>query len=193
MLDTLITSKTRIKLLLKFFLNSNASSYLRNLEGEFRESTNGIRLELNKFEQAGLLTSRMSGNKKLYSANTEHPLFNDIHNILLKYIGFDQIISKVITKLGGVNNVYLVGSFARGVNSQVIDLLMVGDDINREYLARLTIKGEKLINRKIRNLVYTTTEFNEIKDRYKSDEILLLWTANGKIKTNNEQEITTQE
>jgi hypothetical protein len=79
------------------------------------------------------------------------------------------------------------------VNSQVIDLLMVGDDINREYLARLTIKGEKLINRKIRNLVYTTTEFNEIKDRYKSDEILLLWTANGKIKTNNEQEITTQE
>ena len=84
MLDTLITSKTRIKLLLKFFLNSNASSYLRNLEGEFGESTNGIRLELNKFEKAGLLSSRISGNKKLYSANTAHPLFNDIHNILLK-------------------------------------------------------------------------------------------------------------
>ncbi|MFN3444791.1 MAG: ArsR family transcriptional regulator, partial [Bacteroidia bacterium] len=30
MLDTLITSKTRIKLLLKFFLNSKTSSYLRN-------------------------------------------------------------------------------------------------------------------------------------------------------------------
>jgi len=63
MLDTLITSKTRIKLLLKFFLNSNASSYLRNLEGEFGESTNGIRLELNKFEKAGLLQSQVSGNK----------------------------------------------------------------------------------------------------------------------------------
>src|SRR5210317_816386 len=102
MLDTLITSKTRIKLLLKFFLNSNASSYLRNLEGEFKESTNGIRLELNKFEKAGLLTSRMLGNKKVYKANTNHPLFNDIHNILLKYIGFDQIISTVISKLGNV-------------------------------------------------------------------------------------------
>ena len=74
MLDTLITSKTRIKLLLKFFLNSNASSYLRNLESEFQESTNGIRLELNKFEKAGLLQSHMSGNKKLYQANTGHPL-----------------------------------------------------------------------------------------------------------------------
>jgi predicted nucleotidyltransferase len=179
MLDTLITSKTRIKLLLKFFLNSNASSYLRNLEGEFRESTNGIRLELNKFEKAGLLTSNKSGNKKVYRANIGHPLFNDIHNILLKYIGFDQIMSSVISKLGNVNKVYLVGSFAHGVNSEVVDLLLVGEEINHEYLARLTAKGEKLIKRKIRNLVYAEDEFNEIKNTYKSDEILLLWTENG--------------
>jgi len=179
MLDTLITSKTRIKLLLKFFLNSNASSYLRNLESEFRESTNGIRLELNKFEKAGLLTSQMSGNKKVYKANTSHPLFNDIHNILLKYIGFDQIISSVISKLGSVNKVYLVGSLARGVNTEVIDLLLVGDDINREYLARLSAKGEKMIKKKIRYLVYREEEFIMVKETYKSDEILLLWTRNS--------------
>ncbi|MEE4258082.1 MAG: nucleotidyltransferase domain-containing protein [Bacteroidales bacterium] len=179
MLDTLITSKTRIKLLLKFFLNSNASSYLRNLEGEFNESTNGIRLELNKFEEAGLLQSRISGNKKIYQANTSHPLFNDIHNILLKYIGFDQIIDKVIKKLGNVNKVYLVGSFARGVDSAVIDLLLVGKNINREYLARLTGKGEKLIKRKIRYLTYNNSEFSQIAENYKKDEILLLWTENG--------------
>ena len=178
MLDTLITSKTRIKLLLKFFLNSNASSYLRNLEGEFRESTNGIRLELNKFEKAGLLQSHMSGNKKLYQANTSHPLFGDIHNILLKYIGFDQIIDTVIDKLGNVHKVYLVGSFARGVDSEVIDLLLVGDDINREYLARLTDKGEKLIKRKIRYLTYNKNEIRGIIESYASDEILLLWTEN---------------
>ena len=179
MLDTLITSKTRIKLLLKFFLNSNASSYLRNLEGEFRESTNGIRLELNKFEKAGLLQSHMSGNKKLYQANTSHPLFRDIHNILLKYIGFDQIIDTVIDKLGNVHKVYLVGSFARGVDSEVIDLLLVGDDINREYLARLTDRGEKLIKRKIRYLTYNKNEIRGIIESYASDEILLLWTENG--------------
>ncbi len=179
MLDTLITSKTRIKLLLKFFLNSNACSYLRNLEGEFQESTNGIRLELNKFEKAGLLQSHMSGNKKLYQANTGHPLFRDIHNILLKYIGFDQIIDNVISKLGNVQKVYLVGSFARGVDSEVIDLLLVGNDINREYLARLTDRGKKLIKRKIRYLIYNTGEFKSIIDGYAKDEILLLWTENG--------------
>ena len=82
MLDTLITSKTRIKLLLKFFLNGNTSSYLRNLESEFGESSNAIRLELNKFEEAGLLNTSLEGNKKLFKANTQHPLFKDIHNIL---------------------------------------------------------------------------------------------------------------
>jgi len=152
---------------------------LRNLESEFRESTNGIRLELNKFEKAGLLTSQMSGNKKVYKANTSHPLFNDIHNILLKYIGFDQIISSVISKLGSVNKVYLVGSLARGVNTEVIDLLLVGDDINREYLARLSAKGEKMIKKKIRYLVYREEEFIMVKETYKSDEILLLWTRNS--------------
>ncbi len=166
--------------MLKFFLNSNASSYLRNLETEFRESTNGIRLELNKFEKAGLLQSRMSGNKKLYQANTGHPLFSDIHNILLKYIGFDKIVETVISKLGNVGRVYLVGSFAQGVDSEVIDLLLVGNDINREYLARLTDKGEKMIKRKIRYLIYSNEEFETIKESYASDQILLLWTENGK-------------
>ena len=53
MIETLISSKTRIKLLLKFFLNSNTTAYLRGLEEEFGESTNSIRLELNRFEKAG--------------------------------------------------------------------------------------------------------------------------------------------
>ena len=53
MLNSIITSKTRIKLLLKFFLNSNTKSYLRNLEQEFGESTNAIRVELNRLEGAG--------------------------------------------------------------------------------------------------------------------------------------------
>ena len=57
MLETLISSKTRIKLLLKFFLNSKATSYLRGLESEFGESSNGIRIELNRFEKAGMLSS----------------------------------------------------------------------------------------------------------------------------------------
>jgi len=134
MLDTLITSKTRIKLLLKFFLNKDYASYLRYLESEFGESSNAIRVELNRLEQAGLLNSFIKGNKKYYQANAHHPIFNDIHNIILKYTGIYRIIDNVIRKLGKVNKVYLTGDFARGYDNGIIDLVFIGKDINRIYL-----------------------------------------------------------
>lgn len=159
MLDILITSKTRIKLLLKFFLNEQNKAYLRNLEAEFGESSNGIRVELNKFEQAGLLETKSEGNKKIFQANTAHPMFSDIRNILMKYTGLDKIIEEVIIKLGNVEAVYLVGELAKGIDSPIIDLLFVGH-INKNYLLGLTEKAEKLIHKKVRFVIFTPEEFN---------------------------------
>lgn len=175
MLETLITSKTRIKLLLKFFLNSNSNAYLRNLESEFGESTNAIRVELIRFEKAGLLKSWYKGNKKLFSANTTHPLFSAIHNLILKQIGFDKIIDTIIEKLGDVKSVFVVGDFANGIDTNIIDLIFIGKEIDQNYLAELVIKAEKLIERRIRYLIYSVEEFKEYKKEYKGVDPLLLW------------------
>jgi hypothetical protein len=175
MLETLITSKTRIKLLLKFFLNSNSSAYLRNLETEFGESTNAIRLELIRFEKAGLLESRYEGNKKLFQANTKHPLFPNIHNLILKHIGFNQVIESVIEKIGEVRSVFIVGDFANGIDNKIIDLIFVGAKINQTYLAKLIKKAEKLIERRIRYLVFTTQELEKYIKENKGIDPLLLW------------------
>jgi hypothetical protein len=175
MLDTLITSKTRIKLLLKFFLNSNSKSYLRNLETEFGESTNSIRLELNRFEKAGLLTTELDGNKKVFRANTRHPLFSDIHSILLKYVGFDEIIERVVNKLGNLDRVYIAGDFAKGIDTQAIDLIFVGEEINKEYLAKLVEKTQSMIKRKINYLNYGNDEFDTYRIQTKNADLLPLW------------------
>jgi hypothetical protein len=177
MLDTLITSKTRLKLLLKFFLNSSSRSHLRNLESEFGESTNAIRLELNKFEQAGLLKSEVDGNKKVFRANTGHPLFSDIHNILLKTIGFDQIIDRVITKMGNVEMAFVTGDFARGLDTPIIDLIFVGIEINQEYLVRLVSKTEALIKRKIRYVIFGPEEFENYRKNISNRDMLLIWKS----------------
>lgn len=175
MIETLISSKTRIKLLLKFFLNSNTTAYLRSLESEFGESTNAIRLELNRFEQAGMLRSFAKGNKKIFQANTDHPLFGEIHNIILKQIGIDQVLEQVVKRLGTVQQVFLTGDFAKGLNSQIIDLVFIGD-IDKTYLINLTDKAETLINRKIRYLIYTAAEF-EVLDWHRQQPMpLLLWS-----------------
>jgi predicted nucleotidyltransferase len=179
MLDTLITSKTRIKLLMKFFLNSNSKSYLRNLETEFGESTNSIRIELNRFEKAGLLKTEVNGNKKLFRANTNHPLFSEINSILMKQIGFDQIIERVVQKLGNLDKVYVTGDFAKGNDNPIIDLIFVGQKINREYLIKLIGKTESLIRKKIRFVLFEDEEFKEFLKTQKESELLILWKNEG--------------
>ncbi|MEO7174668.1 MAG: ArsR family transcriptional regulator [Saprospiraceae bacterium] len=173
MIETLISSKTRIKLLLKFFLNSNTTAYLRNLESEFGESTNSIRLELNRLEGAGFITSKSAGNKKIFQANPKHPLFGEIHNILLKHLGLDHIIEEVIMRLGKVEKVYLAGSFSKGIDSKVIDLIIIGD-IDSTYLIHLIDKAERMIHRKISYLLYQSQEWNaEYLDQYQPAPLLM--------------------
>jgi predicted nucleotidyltransferase len=175
MIEALISSKTRIKLLLKFFLNSGTSSYLRSLAGEFNESTNAIRLELNRMESAGLLSSTIHGNKKIYRANQGHPLFDEIHNIVLKHLGIDQIIEKVIKRLGNVREVYLTGEFARGMDSRIIDLIIVGD-VDQTYLIHLIGKAEEMIQRKIRYILMAEEECQNYLNRDRETPALLLWS-----------------
>lgn len=159
MIGTLISSKTRIKILLKFFLNVQNASYLRGLESEFQDSSNAIRVELNRLEEAGFIQSELEGNKKMYRANTRHPLFQEIHNILRKHIGLDHIIENVIKRLGDVEAVYLAGSFAKGLDSPIIDLIIVGN-VDKMYLLNLIEKAEAMVERKIRYLLYKPEEWN---------------------------------
>ncbi len=175
MIETLISSKTRIKLLMKFFINSNTTAYLRSLEEEFGESSNSIRLELNRLEQAGMLNATLKGNKKFFQANTKHPLFKEIHSILLKHIGFDRIVENVIEGLGDLEQVFLSGSLSQGMDSQIIDLIFIGD-IDRNYLVTLVEKAEKVIKRKIRFLVYADKETAYADFNYFKPQPLLLWS-----------------
>ena len=180
MLETLITSKTGVKLLMKFFLSANSESYLRNLEGEFGGSTNGIRQELNKFETAGLLNSELKGNKKYFKANKSHPLFPDIHSLLIKHIGIDRIIDEVVENIGNLYQVFLVGDFAKGIDNGLIDLVFVGDDINKNYLLKIVGKAENMIKRKIRYMLFSKDEIYSFIDSKKDSDYLLLW-ENGQI------------
>lgn len=177
MINTLITSQTRIKLLRKFFLNSSTKAHLRGLESEFGESSNSIRLELNRFEEAGLLTSLREGNKKVYQANNNHPLFGDIHNIIMKETGIDRVIDKVIHRLGNLVSVYLTGDFARGKDSHVIELILVGANIDREYLARKVVQAEELVGRKVSYVVFDPKEAETHLTQIKSADLFPLWNC----------------
>lgn len=180
MLDTLITSKTRLKMLLRFFLNSNSSAYLRELAKEFGESTNSIRHELNNLSSAGYLVAREEGRSIYYSANTKHPLYPEIKTLVHKYLGIDKlldnVIHKVLARLGTLQLAMITGDYAEGRDSGIIDLVMVGD-IDQAYLQECVRKAERLIHRKVRTLVLSEGEFENNRKTLNPDKALLLWQA----------------
>ncbi len=133
-------------------------AYLRGLSLEFGDSTNSIRLELNRLETAGMLVSEESGARKVYRANTEHPFFPDIQRLMHRYTGLDRILETVVARLDGVHAVYLSGDLAQGMHSKSIELVIDGAGFDRDYLDALCTKADNLLGMKVNWKTYPSEE-----------------------------------
>ncbi len=163
MLTQLFTSKTRIKLLLKLFLNPGVSCYLRELAKEFALSPNALKEELDSLSNAGYLTRTQNGRSAYFGANTEHPFFPEIHSIVRKTLGIDKLLDEVLASLGKVEAVYILDDYALGKDTGLIDLLVVGE-VDRTRLGELARITEDRINRKVRVMPILAEDFAKSQD-----------------------------
>ena len=97
-LSGLITSKTRIKLLVRLFFNPKTHAYLRQLSNEFGASSNAVREELNQLTNTKLLKSLRSGRQVYYMSNPNHPLYPELRSMVSKVMGIDQVIDDIVIK-----------------------------------------------------------------------------------------------
>ena len=149
MLGELITSKTRLRLLIKFFISQANRGYLNGLANELGESTNAIRKELNHLQGAGYLEKIKVDNKVEYKANINHPLFEIMQKVVLKHLGLEDVVENVLERLGDVDQIILVGDYAKGNDSGLIEVFLIGQSLNMDYIAQLEAKIEDLIGRKV--------------------------------------------
>ena len=149
MLGELITSKTRLRLMIKFFISQANRGYLNGLASEMGESTNSIRKELNHLHSAGYLKKVKTDNKVEYKANIKHPLFDVLTKVVHKHLGLEDMVETVLSRMGNVLEIILVGDYAKGVDSGKIEVFLIGDNLDMEYIAQLEEKIENLINRKV--------------------------------------------
>ena len=149
MLGQLITSKTRLRLLIKFFVSQANKGHLNGLATEMGESTNSIRRELNHLQGAGYLDKLKVNNKVEYRANINHPLFEVLRKVVLKHLGLEDVVETVLKRMGNVDQIILVGDYAKGNDSGLIEVFLIGNDLDMQYIAQLEEKIEKLIGRKV--------------------------------------------
>jgi uncharacterized protein YheU (UPF0270 family) len=92
-----------------------------------------------------------------------------------KYLGIDQLVERVLAKLGSVHLAFITGDYAEGRDLGIIDLTIVGE-INRNYLNELIEKTEQMIHRKIRILVLNREEFERLKHQFIKGKALVIWS-----------------
>lgn len=173
-LSGLITSKMRIRIIMRLFANPTCQSYLRELADEFGASPSHIKEELDQLSSSNLLVSKKNGRQIMFSANKDHPIFQELHSMVNKALGMDQVLESIIKRLGNLEKAILIDDYAEGKDTGIIDLIFVGD-IDHANLQDLTRKTEKYIDRKIRTLVLTLDEFSQLHTTLQKRPQFLLW------------------
>jgi len=176
-LDSLITSKTRVRLLLRFFSNTKSSAHLRGLAKEMNESTNSIRIELNKLSKAGFLLSHEEGKTIQYQANEKHPLFPEVSSLVRKYLGLDKVVENIVNQIGEIKYAFIIGDYADGKDTGIINLVIAGE-VDNNKLIYWVQKTEAIINRKVQTEVLSQEEFAEWQLNGNLTNAIVLWTGN---------------
>ena len=140
-------------MLIKFFVSAANKGYLNGLANEFNESTNSIRKELNNLSDAGYLLKSKQNNRVIYNADIKHPLFKVLQKIVRQDLGLEEIVETVISRMGDVDIIALTGDYAKGIDSGVIKIAVIGDGVNNDYLDNIKIKIKDKIYREVNFII----------------------------------------
>jgi hypothetical protein len=169
---------------MRLFFNPDQEIHLRGLADEFGVSTNLVREELKQLADSGLLVNRKAGRQINFRANKKHPLFPELHSMVRKAFGMDQILESIIGRLGDLKLAFLMDDYAEGKDTGIIDLLFVGN-IDQNNLHDLIKKTERYISRKIRPLVLKESEYIKMRPILEKRPMLELWRASDMEHDNN--------
>ena len=192
MLQDLMVSKVRVKLLQTLLSQPKEMFYIRQLVRLLKEEINAVRRELQRMERLGMVKKENRGNRIYYWFNKDYPLYQDLISLVSKTVGLGGEIVKRKGKLGNVKFALLSGKMARGLKTREdeVDLLVVGE-IDMQKLSSIVKETEKETGREVNYSVMTREEFNFRKKR--RDPFLLGILSSSKVMLIGDEEAFSEE
>ena len=160
-LAEILSSRTRAELFRLLFGTGTKPLHLREIERTTGLSTGSLRQETGKLMKLGLIVVRKDGNRVYYEPNKNHPLYQDIRNIVLKTNGLTDVLKNAL-KDNGIKFAFVFGSIARGEETadSDIDLMVVGEIGLRTLTSLLSNVTDKL-GREINPHIHSPKEFKQ--------------------------------
>lgn len=178
MLEELISSKARRKVLTLFLTHPKEKFYIRQIEKLINEPVGAIQRELPKLEKMGLLNSEYSGRVRYYSVDRSCPIFEELKHIVLKTAAVGEWIKKIIRKEKDIRCAFIYGSVAQNEEDikSDIDLMVIGsiDDI------RLHKKIQEIESAISRTINYNLMDLAEFRNRIRKKDAFLKRVLKGR-------------
>jgi predicted nucleotidyltransferase len=152
-------SKVRQRLLGYYFTNPSARHHLRDLAEKLDVDPSNLSKELARLAREGLFRSEVSGHQKYFQLNRDYPLFSEVRGIVAKTFGAVPLLAQSLTKIAGIREAYLYGSFAQNQQTAAsdIDVLVIGKP-DSDALEQIVRKLERQLGREINYTVLTPKE-----------------------------------
>ena len=173
MLEKLLISQVRLKILRTMLTRPSEQFHIRGLVREVSTEINAVRRELSNLESIGLLFSRKSGNRVYYTVNIHSTYYPELLALVAKAYGLGANIITGIKGLGDVKFAVLSKAFAgkrRKSSSLDVDLFVVGK-VNIDALEDMVKKEQELRGCEINYAVMGEEEFNYAKR--KNDQFVI--------------------
>jgi len=154
--------QVRAEVLRLLFADASRELHLRDLTRQSGLGLGTVQGELEKLSSSDLVTSRRDGNRRYYRANSSHPLFPDLQQLVLKTSGLRDVLANALHAIKGVEVAFVFGSLASSVGKAAsdVDLFVIGDVGLRGVATALRGVGEVLA-REINSITMTAEEFRK--------------------------------
>lgn len=152
--------RTRQAVLATLYMDSAREWYLSDLARHLKVKPSSLQRELASLVEAGILRKRADGNRTYYSAETESPIFGDLHGLLLRTAGLRDVLAESLEPFKDrIDAAFAYGSVAREDEHSASDVdLMVIGRVELSDLAPALKNAEDMLLRPVNPSVYTPAE-----------------------------------
>ena len=160
-LSEILSSRTRAEIFRLLFGAIEEELHVREIQRRSRLNDRTIRQELSKLVRLDLVKGRKDSNRVYYKANKAHPLYTEIHNLVLKTNGLVDVLSTVLND-DQIQMAFIFGSIAEGKETadSDVDLLVIGD-LGLRRISNLLVGISEKIGREINPHVMNVNEFQK--------------------------------
>jgi len=160
-LAELLSSKVRAEIFRNLFgIAPDRTFHMREIERRTGFAIGTVQTELKKLQRLDIVSRVKDGNRVYYRANTAHPLYPSIRELVLKTSGMVDVIKEAIENEKGIKIAFVFGSLARQEEKahSDVDLMVVGD-IGLRKLTALLMDVAGKVGREINPHVFSMKEF----------------------------------